>query len=290
MTCKHEVYCQHRDWEATTDTEHYETPGLIARLFSRAPRRYPHTASAAWPQTQPVIHIPPEPQSNINTTELQPGEMRSSTRYRPKTIHDIVPQAVYSAVFAASIGGVVYAANGTARQVIGWFSGTFAGMFLLTAFPVVLLDGGNVVSMLETLTRTDINGDGRIGDLAVDLNADIPGEGTGTQKTRVRLPIAMVRAWHRFCQDVNSKACNFSGNSAVRHGLDRGWFDALVASWAGHDRKRALVDPETVGPRKTPKLTDSGRDVIGIHATTPPSELVTLLEQLTGTDRQQTDS
>lgn len=218
--------------------------------------------------------------------ELQPGESRVREEYRPKRLADLGVPFAWSAIFGAACAGIAHVAGGNA---LGWFCGMFALSFLLIALPEVLAGGSNVVTLLEEMTRLDLNGDGQIGTIAVDLMADVKTARGGTRKTKATIPLAQVRAWRAFCQDVTAERCRFSGTAYEEHGGDRAVFDQIVQSWASGDPVLALVDPLSVGERKTPKLAPLGEKTIAIHAGTPLDDLLSSLLQITEPDRTETE-
>jgi len=136
--------------------------GGLREMFR--PRQFKQTAPSPWAPTQPVIQAPPEPQSNINTAELQLGETRECRRYRPKTVQDLMPHLLYSAISGVAGGGIAYGFGGIEQQVIGWASGVFILAFLIFGGVALLTkEGTSALTMLEKLARTDINGDGQNG-------------------------------------------------------------------------------------------------------------------------------
>ncbi len=112
----------------------------------------------------------------------------------------------------------------------------------------------------------------------IDLNAMIK-NGQNETRTRVRMPVGTVRHWRSFCIAYTQGDCRFSGNAAEGFGVDRALFDRVVDKWASPDPQMALIDPESVGARKTLEPTDKGKGMIAVFASTPLAELEALLEQ-----------
>jgi len=118
----------------------------------------------------------------------------------------------------------------------------------------------------------------------IDLNAMIK-NGQNETRTRVRMPVSQVRRWRSFCCAYTHGDCRFSGNAAEGFGVDRALFDRVVDKWASPDPQMALIDPASVGPRKTLEPTDKGEGMIAVFASTPLDELSALLAPYE-TDRQ----
>jgi hypothetical protein len=247
------------------DVQTFETPGWS--LFP-ARRRFNQTAAQPWAggrEPQP----PPAPVSNINTTELQPGEKRESTRYRPKTIHDLLPALLTS--------GVLGVCSGVLARSVDVGVSVFGGTFLVLSVPVVWVDGANVKAMVERLTRIDIDGDGKIGNEDININTTIQENG-GTKHNTIRIPLGMARAWRNFCQAVTQGDCNFSGTAAEDKGVDPVVFKRIVEAWTNNDPELTLIDPKTVGPRKTMRLVPRGESVVADHCGLPLPQLAEVLE------------
>ena len=121
----------------------------------------------------------------------------------------------------------------------------------------------------------------------IELSATLQ-DGQSSTRTRVRMPVPQVRHWRSFCSAYTRGDCKFSGNAAEGFLGDRVLFDRVVGAWASHDPQRALIDPASLGPRKTPEPTDKGKEMIALFATTPLDELSALLEPYE-TDRHQID-
>jgi len=121
----------------------------------------------------------------------------------------------------------------------------------------------------------------------IELSATLQ-DGQSSTRTRVRMPVPQVRRWRSFCAAYTRGDCKFSGNAAEGFLGDRVLFDRVVGAWASHDPQRALIDPASLGPRKTPEPTDKGKEMIALFATTPLDELSALLEPYE-TDRHQID-
>ena len=241
-----------------------------------APRKPEHTVTAYDPTiTQRLPHA-----------QMEPGETHERQEYRPKSVSDITPHFVFSMVFSCAVGGIVIGCSGTARQVVGWASGAFAFSFLVTAWPVVFVGGGNVVAALEKLTRIDLDGDGQIGDIDVNLLTDVRTGAGQIRKTKATLPLSELRHWRTFCQEYVAGRCRFSGNAYEDMGGDRDVFDNIVHSWAMDDPATVLVDPLSMGERKTLRLTPLGKETVAIHATTSLQDILADLVTHLGTDRQ----
>jgi hypothetical protein len=87
-------------------------------------------------------------------------------------------------------------------------------------------------------------------------------EGATTIYTEIE---AVPALWHQFCKDVHNGRCNFSGAAAKDHEIDN--FDEILVEC----RERRIVQPETVGQGKTPKLTSPrGLRWVEKFSTTPP--------------------
>jgi hypothetical protein len=86
-----------------------------------------------------------------------------------------------------------------------------------------------------------------------------------------QFPITDPESWHAFCKAVRGGA-NFSGSEYERHAGPgkRPDFEKVLDRWVSQDPQKALVDPASIGPRKTPELTRTGRLMIKLFATTPP--------------------
>lgn len=118
----------------------------------------------------------------------------------------------------------------------------------------------------------------------IDLSAMVTNGQTST-RTRVRLPVGAIRHWRSFCIAYTRGDCRFSGNAAEGFGVDRALFDRIVDKWASPDPQMALIDPASVGPRKTLEPTNKGNGMIAVFASTPLDELSALLAPYE-TDRQ----
>jgi len=149
---------------------------------------------------------------------------------------------------------------------------------------MLFVDGPDPLAMLEELTQVDINGDGVIGNHDINIHTTIHENG-GTKHNTITIPMGMARSWRNFCQAVVKRECNFSATAAADKGVDPVVFKRIVETWTSSDPKVTLIDPKTVGPRKTMRLVERGWQTIQEHSTLSLPRLSALLESETGADR-----
>ena len=217
---------------------------------------------------------------------LAPGMTRTAKRYRPKRAGDLGVYLWWAVGCGVGLGVTVGALSGMVRLglVVGGIA--FLAAFLASAARVVFTDDIDVVEMMETVTRLDLDGDGRIGAPPVVQWTQALQAGETEHRAMVELPVAQVRAWRLFCQRVRDGKCRFSGNAAEEHGVERAAFERVLADWASLDARRALVYASSIGPQKTPRLTPRGEQVVAGYASTPLPQLREALGEWLG----QTDS
>lgn len=229
------------------------------------------------PRTIPWV---PQPRTEPveKDDDVEPGERKRKEKFRQKTVGDLLVPFATSVVFGAGAAGIAYGLGAKSNGPLLSGSITLLCTFAITGLPVVLTDGPSVLELVETITRVDLDGNGTIG---------VPGEVVhryhvigelrqGVHRIYTDLGIMSEEQawnWHRFCRDVYNDERQFTGNQAEDAGVDRTWFaEVLVPRWSPRDTKLQLIDPDTVGPKQTMQLRDSGKEMIAAFARIPPTQ------------------
>ena len=225
--------------------------------------------TALWPRD-------PLPEPRV-ADDLEPGERKRKEKFRQKTVGDLLVPFAFSVIVGAGTAGIANGLGANEQGAILAGSITLLVSFVSTGLRIVFTDGASVLELAETVTRVDLNGDNIIGSprevmhryhVTVQLRK-------GTHIIYTDLGIvseAQALAWHEFCKAVVRGERQFTGNEAEDAGVDRGWFgDVLVPQWAKRDTNLQLIDPDTVGPKKTMRLTEKGEETIKAFARIPPT-------------------
>lgn len=256
--CKHEAYCQHKEWTANDDltrTTRNWVMGFASRL---KPRRFEQSTYAP-----PVVNVQ-QPPAQVGA--LNPGE----TAYRVLSGQaDIKPQLGMGLVcggFVAVLGGCVYVViaipNAWPLAVIGGITDLVAGAVFVRLNWDVLVQGKDTrlvarERMPETQPATDPPKWAVEGKLQV-----------GEHKTIYsRFDLTDPQAWHKFCRAVHFDGKNFSGTEAIdRQGVppsdwDTAWGYFKEHGWASLKKRRS-----------TPDLSPVGKAMVRQYATQAPEE------------------
>ena len=241
----------------------------------------------------PMTLYPPQPapqpaaKPQRPRVEVPPGAEMKRDEFRPLRPGDLALPFIWAGVLGASVGII-------AGMIFGWRYGIGSGVgmtalaFLKLAWPLVADYDPNVLAFVETITRHDLDGDGRIGqEPTINLNAVLQ-EGQTSRLARARMPMSQVKNWRAFCYAYTGGKCAFSGRAAESFHVDD-VYASVLQDWTSQDNQLSLIEPDSIGPRLTPEPTTQGKAMIAIYGNTPLQDLGTMLQRYTGSDRQQTD-
>lgn len=217
-------------------------------------------------QEQVATTLPPQQTTNIAGGELQPGEERHAKLFRARTVADLSPYLLYASIGGLAVGGFLLTVGAPFRASLASAIGTFGVAFLAPVTLMWFKDGPNMMMKLEEMFRTDLNGDGVIGQHEYHAAGELT-DGKSTLYTRFK--ISDPHNWYRFCQAVHG-GDNFSLRTAKGKEIKDAEFKRIVRQWASPDPKLALIEPESVGVRKTLVLTKQGKLMVKSFARTPP--------------------
>jgi len=259
----------------------------------RRTQQYHQSIAPPWAMPQPA----PQPAKPARPAiEVPPGATMTRDEYRQKDAGDLKPGLYWSAVLGvgASIPvGMLASLGMPVLDAARWgvSIGAVVGVvsFLAATFTTVWREGSQFKVLAECITHHDLDGDGRVGqEPTINLNAVLQ-EGQTSHNTNVRMLATQVRHWRNFCLAYTQGECNFSGNGAEAHGVDRALFNRVIERWVSQDARLTLIDPASIGERLKPQPNARGDAMIALYANTPLQELASVLEPFTRTDRQTAD-
>lgn len=201
---------------------------------------------------------------------LEPGETRERSQYQNQTLDDVKVKLLRAAVYSVTVP-LASIVPTVLIDAVPWYAPLgLLPIASLAAWAIIDRAGFDPLITAEKLTRVDIDGDGHIGEIG-EYRAK--GQATiGETTIYTQFELSDPWAWHHFCKTVHAGA-NFSWRTAKDAGVSEAEYRRVVRLWADPDPRRALIDPASVGERKTIALTKWGRLMVKSFALTPPQAL-----------------